>query len=191
MGQPKKTRKKYSTPRHPWQKARIDEEKGIVKEYGVRNKKEIWKMAALLRSFTSQAKKLVVATSEQGLREKQNLLKKLQRYGLIQADATTDQILSLKLKDVMDRRLQTLVWKKGLANTVKQSRQFITHKHVMVGGKKVSSPSYMVSLEEEGTISISPGSSIASLKEEETPKKMPAKEEPKQKEVQSEEKKSE
>lgn len=161
MGDPKKIRKKYTPPSHPWQRVRIDAERLLVKEYGVKNKREIWKMAALLSSFTSQAKKLIIGTTEQALLEKQNLIKKLQRYGFLGADPTVDQILGLTLHDIMKRRLQTIVYKKGLAHSANQARQFIVHKHIIVGNKKVSSPSYLVSLEEEGNIHFAPSSSFA------------------------------
>lgn len=161
MGDPKKIRKKYTPPIHPWQRTRIDAERILVKEYGVKNKREIWKMDALLRSFTSQAKKLIIGTTEQALLEKQNLIKKLQKYGFLGAEATVDQILGLTLHDIMRRRLQTLVYKKGLAHSTNQARQLIVHKHIIVGKKKVSSPSYLVSLEEEGNIYFAPSSSFA------------------------------
>lgn len=152
MGDPKKIRKKYTPPSHPWQKHRIDAERLLVKEYGVKNKKEIWKMDALLGSVTAQAKKLIIARSKQATLEKENLIKKLQRYGFVGLDATIDQILGLTLSDIMNRRLQTIVLKKGIANSINQARQLIVHKHIMIGNRKVSSPSYLVPLEEEATI---------------------------------------
>lgn len=158
MGDPKKIRKKFTPPSHPWQKARIEAEKVIVKQYGVKNKKEIWKMESMLRSFTSQAKTLIVATTAQAMTEKENLFKKLRRYGFVSTDATNDQILGLTLNDIMNRRLQTIVVKKGLASNVKQARQMITHKHIAVGEKKISSPSYLVTLEEEGLVAYAPSS---------------------------------
>lgn len=161
MGDPKKIRKKYTPPSHPWQKARIESEKILVKEYGVKNKKEIWKMGAFLRSIHSQAKGLITATSNQAIKEKENLIKKLQHYGLVGPDTTIDQILGLTLHDIMNRRLQTLVVKKGLAKTVTQARQMITHKHIAVGEKKISSPSYLVTLEEEGIITYAPRSAFS------------------------------
>jgi small subunit ribosomal protein S4 len=161
MGDPKKIRKKYTPPSHPWQKARIESEKIIVKEFGVKNKKEIWKIDAFLRSIHSQAKSLIIATSQQAMMEKQNLIKKLQKYGLISAEGTIDQILGLTLHDIMNRRLQSLVVKKGLAKTVSQARQMITHKHIAIGEKKISSPSYLVTLEEEGMITYAQGSSFS------------------------------
>jgi small subunit ribosomal protein S4 len=172
MGHPRRIRKKYSTPRHPWQKVRIDEEKTLRKSYGVKNKKEIWKMGAVLRGLTTQAKKLVVDTSAQGVFERETLLNRLRSYGLVAGDAGTEEVLGITIENVMDRRLQTLVCKKGLANTSKQARQFITHKHITVGGKKVSSPSYLVTLKEEPTIAFTAGSSLLLQQQEavETPK---------------------
>jgi len=73
----------------------------------------------------------------------------LKRYGLLKDDAGLDDILSLEVNDFLERRLQTQVYKQGLANTIKQARQFIVHGHISVGGRKVTIPSYMVSKEEE------------------------------------------
>jgi len=43
MGKPKFSRKKYETPSHPWQEDRIKAENELVKKYGLKNKKEVWK----------------------------------------------------------------------------------------------------------------------------------------------------
>ena len=154
MGDPRKVRKKFSKPRHPWQKERIDAEKIIKKEYGIRRKDEIWKMNSLLKNFHDVAKK-VVAQSIKGVGEKQKdeILARLFRLGVLkQRETTTDAVLNLQLKDVMERRLQTLVFKKGLSHTPLQARQFITHGHISVGGRKVTSPSYLVPRDEENTL---------------------------------------
>jgi small subunit ribosomal protein S4 len=153
MGDPKRQRKKYSTPGHPWQRGRIEEESALVEEYGFKNKTEIWKMRSFLRDSTAQAKKLVTLTGPQAELEKGLLLTRLKRYGLLPQDAVLDAVLSISLRDVLERRLQTLVYKKNLANTMRQARQFITHKHIRVGEKVVTSPSYLVPLSEEGQLS--------------------------------------
>ncbi len=163
MGDPRKVRKKFSKPRHPWQKERIDAEKEIKKEYGIRRKDEIWKMNSMLKNFHDVAKK-VVAQSAKGVGEKQRdqLLTRLFRLGILkQRETTTDAILTLALKDVMERRLQTLVFRKRLSHTPLQARQFITHGHISVGGRKVTAPSYIVAKDEEATICFSESSSIA------------------------------
>ena len=153
MGDPRKIRKKYQGPNHPWEKERIDEERGISKEYGVKNKKELWKIQSKLRQFKIQAKRLIAATGKQSELEKNQLIKKLQKLGLIKQTAELDDILGLTLKDLMDRRLQTLVHKKNLARSVRQSRQFIVHNHIAIGNQKITSPSYLVSVTEEPKIS--------------------------------------
>ena len=160
MGDPKKHRKKYSAPSHPWQKARIDEEKQLIKEYGFKNKKEIWKMDRFLKDATSQAKKLVTLSGPQAEKEKELLLQRLRRYGLLSPEAGLANILSITLRDVLERRLQTQVYKQNLASSVKQARQFITHEHISIGGKVVTSPSYLVSLSEESQITFRPSSAL-------------------------------
>jgi len=160
MGDPKRHRKKYATPGHPWQRSRIDEEKQLIKEYGFKNKTEIWKMVSFLRSATAQAKKLVTLSGPQAEKEKELLLSRLRRYGLLSPEAALDAILSISLRDVLERRLQTQVYKKNFANSVKQARQFITHEHICIGNKIITSPSYLVSVSEESQIGFRKTSSI-------------------------------
>ncbi len=162
MGQTKRLKKKYETPSHPWQKDRILEEKEYMREYGFRNKKEIWREISKLRKARTQAKKLIAdKLSEQARKEERQLLDRLIRYGLLTKDSKLEDVLGLKAKDFFERRLQTLVYKKGLARSVKQARQFIVHGHIMVGENKVTAPSYMVSLEEESMIMFNPRSTLA------------------------------
>lgn len=161
MGDPKKTRKKYSTPSHPWRKDRLEKEKELTKAYGLKNKKEIYKADSLLRRTKSQLKKLSSKRTEQAAKEKEQILTKLKKIDLINDTSSIDSVLGLEVKNLMDRRLQAIVLKKGLANSPKQARQFITHAHIMVGDKKVTSPCYIVPLSEEGQIGFSPSSSLS------------------------------
>ncbi len=161
MGDPKRIRKKYSGPRHPWQKDRIDEEKKLLKEYGLKNKTELWKVSSKMKNFSDQAKKLIAAKGTQAEKERKQLMEKLNKLGFIQKNANLDDVLGLKLRDFLNRRLQTLVFKKGMARSVNQARQFITHEHIVIGEKKITSPSYLVSVEEEPRINFLQGSSIS------------------------------
>lgn len=162
MGDPKKQRKKYHPPRHPWQGARIDEENKIVGEYGLKNKKEIYKMSSVLSNFATQAKKISGNPSEQSEKEKSLLLKRLHLLGLIAQNARLEDVLALTLNNILDRRLQTFVHKKALAKSMRQAKQFITHGHIIVGDKKISAPSYLVLREEEDKISFSTKSPLIS-----------------------------
>jgi len=161
MGDPKKTRKKYQTPDHPWKRERIEEEKELVEEYGFKNRKEIWKLKSLLRTSAAQAKKLVTLSGPQAETEKTLLLTRLKRYGFLKAEDDLDKCLSISLRDILERRLQTMVYKKGLANSAKQSRQFITHGHICVNGKVLTSPGYLVPLSEENQVSFKTNSNLS------------------------------
>jgi len=152
MGDPKKIRKKYETPRHPWVGSRIEEERQLRREYGLRNKQEIWKMGTQLTRFKDRAKKLLARTDAQAQKEAKQLIDRTVTLGLLKKGATFDDILGLNIKDIMERRLQTLLIKKLLARTPKQARQMITHRHVTLGGKVITSPGYVVSVAEESTI---------------------------------------
>lgn len=149
MGDPKKQKKKFSTPNHPWQKERIEAEKEILKQYGLRRKYEIWKMDSMLKDFLNRAKTLIAQRNPQSDLEKKQLLQRLNSLGLLKKDSKVEDVLNLTLKDVMERRLQTLLIRKQLARTMKQAREFITHEHVAVGERKVTAPSYLVTVSEE------------------------------------------
>jgi len=160
MGDIKKLKKKYSRPRHPWLKVRIEEENKLLQDYGLKSKTEIWRMRSKLKTFADQAKRLIAATGSQAEVEKQQMMKKLAKLGLLKENATIDEVLGLTINNVLDRRLQTIVFKKGLAKSFKQSRQFITHEHIFVKDRKVTSPAYLVSIEEEPLILFSQQSSL-------------------------------
>lgn len=149
MGSIKKQRKKFSKPDHPWQKERIAEEKEIVKQYGLRRKFEVWKMDSMLKKFLHRAKTIIGEKSLQSDLEKKQLLERLHLLGLLKKDSKVEDVLNLKLKDFLDRRLQTLVHRKQIAKTIKQAREFIVHEHIAVGSRKITTPSYLVSIEEE------------------------------------------
>jgi small subunit ribosomal protein S4 len=152
MGHPKKQKKKFSRPEHPWRATRIEQEKILMKDYGLNTKKEIWKADSILRSFKKQAKSLIAKESEQAKKEEKLLIEKLSRLSLINENGKIDDILSLNIKNILDRRLQTLIYKKNLAKTIKQARQFIVHGHINIDNKNINVPSHLVLKEEEPLI---------------------------------------
>jgi small subunit ribosomal protein S4 len=160
MGHPKLKKKTYSKPTHPWQKERIEEEKELLREFGLKNKEEIWKVASLLRKYAKQAKNLIALDTAQSEIEKAQLLKKLSSSGLIEEGTKLEDVLTITLKDILSRRLQTLVHKNKLAKSIRQARQLITHEHIVIGDKKVTSPSYLVSKQEESLISFASNSPL-------------------------------
>ncbi|MCD6171372.1 MAG: 30S ribosomal protein S4 [Thermoplasmata archaeon] len=174
MGDPKFARKKFETPSHPWEKARIDREGELIQKYGLKSKREIWKAETFLRKIREQARNLRAREGqEQSEKEKSLLIKRLMRLGLLTENAALDDVLSISIEDILSRRLQTVVYFKGLASTLKQARQFIVHQHIAIGNRIVDVPSYMVKKEEEDMITYSMASP---LQDEEHPMRPKAEE---------------
>lgn len=147
-------RKKFKRPRTPWNSAQILEEKKILKKYGLRRKRELWRSRELLRSFRRRARNLIAEHSEE---EKKTLLNKMESLGLIAKGKDLDDILALDVTNILDRRLQTLVFKKGLASTVSHSRQMIVHGKIIVDERRVRFPSYIVPVDKERGINVIKG----------------------------------
>lgn len=152
MGDPKRIRKKYKTPRQPFDKNRIHSELQLIGKYGLRNMKAVWKHNTILGNFRSNARHLLSLDEEDRKTGELEILGRLQRMGLLEKNATLDNVLSLQIQDLLERRLQTLVFKSGLACSPHHARQMIVHKHIAVGDQIVNSPSYLVSSNEEKTI---------------------------------------
>lgn len=172
MGDPKRQKKKYKTPGHPWQRARIEQEAEFRKTYGFRRKQEIWKVTSILRTFAKEAKRLNSLDETKSQTERSNLMKKVKRYGLLNEQGTIDDILSIHPRALMERRLQTLLVRKHMANSIRQARQFIAHRHVTVKGVKITSPNYLVPIDDETTIAFSGNSA---LKNNDHPARIPPK----------------
>jgi small subunit ribosomal protein S4 len=157
MGYPGKNHKSYQAPKRPFEKTRIEAETRLVIEYGLRNKREVWKAQAVLRKYRKGARNLLAlgsSTADAALYEakKAELITSLQRGGLLGPDADIEDVLSLKVQAQLERRLQTLVYRKGLARSPKQARQLITHGHIAIGGRRTSIPGYRVNRTEETQI---------------------------------------
>jgi small subunit ribosomal protein S4 len=167
MGDPKRHRKKYVTPRKPWDKVRLEREAQLIIKYGLRNKRELWRFENILRKYRRVARDLLSKVNLPGkegeiARAKANaVIKKLARWGILEENATLDDILNLTVEDFLERRLQTIVYRQGLARTIKQARQLIVHGHIAVDGRRVTSPSYIVEKDEESKIGFYPNSPFA------------------------------
>ena len=170
MGDIKKLKKKHAPLHHPWNKGEIEESQKLRKEYGLVNHTEILISSSFLKQYKDLAKKLIASTSVQGAKEKDQMMAKLQRLGLLTTGATLDHVLSLQLKDVLERRAQSLLFRKGLARSIKQARQFIIHRHVRVGAKEITSPGHLVTLEEESQFTFR---DVSPLMSEDHPERVP------------------
>jgi small subunit ribosomal protein S4 len=140
--------KKYSRPRKPFDKTRIEEENILREKYGLKSKREIWKADAAIGRIRNRAKLLITKSDE----EKEAFIEKLARKGF--KVETIADALALNKEDWLKRRIQTILFTRKLATTPKQARQLIAHKHVSIGDQTISVPSYQVLLEEEPHVKI-------------------------------------
>ena len=163
MGDPKFPGKHYNTPSHPWQKVRIEEERTLTQQYGLKNKKEIWKANTKIRSMRRQARKLTATSGdEQAQKEKSLLLAKLNRLGMLEQESGLEDVLRMTPENILDRRLQTQVYLQGLSSTAKQARQLIVHGHISVNGAVTRVPGMIVTKLQEKNITYSPSSALNS-----------------------------
>jgi small subunit ribosomal protein S4 len=162
MGDPKKQRKKFDTPRFRWRKDVLQEELKLLGQYGLRNKHELWRHKTTLSKTRGIARTLVSQTTEQRAKMEGELLAQLKKKGILQETAVLDNVLDLTIEDILERRLQTIVFRKGLARTTFQARQLITHGHISIEGRRVTIPGYIVQKTEEPTIAYSTESAVAS-----------------------------
>ena len=162
MGDPKFSRRSYDTPSHPWQGERIKAESEVVRQFGRKNKTEVWKAATMLKNFRKQSRSLQARLrtgDAQAKIEADALIAKCARMGVLPVTGgDLNAILVLQNEDILSRRLQTIVFQKGRATTIKQARQLINHGHIFVDGHKVTVPGYIVLREEEGSVSYNPAS---------------------------------
>lgn len=162
MGDPKKPRKKWESPGHPWIKSRLERELELVYRYGLRNKRELWTAQTMLRKIRHRARQLLALPFEERKQALEKLARRLYHLGIIdRLDVDVNDILSLSIESILERRLQTIVYKKGLATSIYHARQLIVHGHIAIKSRSVASPGYLVSREEENWIGYHPTSPYA------------------------------
>jgi SSU ribosomal protein S4P len=157
MGGLKKPKKKYlaGKPKKIWNKQLLLEELQLVGEYGLRNKKELWLSRAHLKRITRRARSLLSMTAEERAPLEMPFKERLYKMGFIEdPNVPLDSILSLDVRAVLERRLQTMVYRMGLAKSIHHARQLIVHGHVLVAGRRMTSPGFLVPRELEDKISL-------------------------------------
>jgi small subunit ribosomal protein S4 len=157
MGDPRRPRRTYSKPKSPWRSDQLAQELYLVGSYGLRNKRELWKAYTALSSIRKQARHLLAASALVRGREERKLLDSLQRKGLVPEGVILDDVLNLSIEDMLSRRLQTIIYKRGSAVSPLQARQLIVHRHVKIGDRIVTVPGYQVTSDEEKHIQLTGG----------------------------------
>lgn len=157
MGGLKKPKKRYlaGKPKKIWNKQLLLEELQLVGEYGLRNKKELWLARSHLKRITRRARSLLSMTAEERAPLEMPFKERLYKMGFIEdPNVPLDRILSLDVRAVLERRLQTMVYRVGLAKSIHHARQLIVHGHVLVAGRRMTSPGFLVPRELEDKISL-------------------------------------
>jgi len=152
MGDPRKKRKLYEKPKKLWDSKRIEEESSLREEFGLKNARELWRMQTMLRKIRREARRLLSKKGKNVEGRAEQLLKRVKKFLINKPDATLDDVLALTTRDILARRLESIILKKNFAKTAKQARQFIVHGHVAINGNKVTAPSYLTSFGEEAHV---------------------------------------
>ena len=150
MGDPKKKHKTFNTPKRPYDTNALMEELRVIGAYGLRNKRELWKAHTELSVLRGRARDLLSLDPEERERRERALIDKLALRGLVMENGRLEDVLTLSVEDLLERRLQTYIFRRGMASSFFQARQL--HGHIAIGDRKVTSPSYQVKITDEETL---------------------------------------
>jgi small subunit ribosomal protein S4 len=162
---PKNSRKMWRKPKRPLNYDLLSEELYVLGTYGLKNKRELWKAHTELSRIRNQARSLLALTQEVRSNKEPILMRSLSRIGLVKKDSTLDDVLNLKVTDLLSRRLQTVIQKKANIKSPYLARQAVVHGHVMIGERTINIPSYTVTVEEENQVSLSPEVDLGKVKQ--------------------------
>jgi small subunit ribosomal protein S4 len=152
MGDPKRSKKKYVAPKRPFDSDRFEQELQFVGSYGLRNKRELWRHRTELSGYRRQARNLLALPASERAQLERELVDRLSRNGVLTTEPTLDHVLDLTLENLLERRLQTLIFRKGLACSMYHARQLVTHGHVALDGARVMTPARIITVAEEGRL---------------------------------------
>merc|ERR1712142_1312812 len=110
---------------------------------------EVWRIKYSLAKIRSAARELLTLEEKDQRRlfEGNALLRRLVRIGVLdKSKMKLDYVLGLRIEDFLERRLQTQVFKLGLAKSIHHARVLIRQRHIRVRKQVVNIPSFVVRL---------------------------------------------
>ena len=149
MGDPRKQKKKYVAPKKPFDSDRFEQELQMIGVYGLRNKKELWIHRTELSNYRRQARNLLALPVSEREQQERELVSKLTRLGILATEPTLDHVLDLTMENLLERRLQTIVFRRGLASSMHHARQLVTHGHIALDAARVNTPKRLITTAEE------------------------------------------
>jgi small subunit ribosomal protein S4 len=183
LGAPKRNRSKFEKPKERWNLERIKADRTLINEFGLKNHKELWQVQSEVSRIRRNVRELLsIGSGSDDVKEK--IIGRLTKLGIASSTTTLDNLLDLKENDLLNRRLQTVVFRKGLAKTIKQARQLTVHGFIAIDGRKVNRPGYLVDADIEKrityykTIDISPQTNDDPTKHKQVSAEVPAVETP-------------
>jgi small subunit ribosomal protein S9e len=124
----------------------------LIGEYGLKSKREIWRIQRVLAKLRAASRHLLTLEEKDTKRvfEGNAIIRRCLRMGLISEDRKSlDHVLGMTVNDFLERRLQTKVFKSGLAKSIHHARVLIRQRHIRVGKQIVNIPSFLVRLDSE------------------------------------------
>ena len=156
-------RKTSKNPKKPFDKDRLINELRIVGQYGLRNKREMWRVQLTLAKLRKAARQLLTLPKEDPRRQFEGdaLIRRIVRLGLLKEnERQLDYVLGLTINQFMERRLQTLVAQRKIGSSVHHARVLIRQRHISIGKQMVNIPSFMVRVSSEQHIGIAASSCL-------------------------------
>ncbi len=160
MGDPRRQKKKYVVPKRPYDTERFEQELELIGAFGLRNKRELWRHSTELSNYRRQARQMLALPPSERQQIEKELVDKLAKIGILTENPSLDRVLDLTLENILERRLQTIVFRKGMAASMHHARQLVTHGHIGLDSARVTTPARLITMGEADRIEYTNKSSL-------------------------------